>query len=41
MKDDGGPAFPVMDAKELDRCPVLINAGMTLRDYFAARAVEL
>ena len=33
---DGGPAFPVMDAKELDRCPVSISTGLSIRDWFAA-----
>ena len=35
--EDGGPAFPVVD-------PVTISSyvipGMTLRDYFAARAMQ-
>lgn len=45
-RDDGGPAFPVADfdyqafkpgnADELKR----LLSGMTLRDYFAAKAME-
>jgi hypothetical protein len=41
MKDDGGPAFPVLHtidgnwAKE----PLSEFRGMTLRDYFAAKAM--
>lgn len=31
-KDDGGPAFPAR--------PADMEAGMTLRDYFAAQAME-
>ena len=36
--NDGGPAFPVADTRE-----GLINAafGMTLRDYFAAKAMQM
>ena len=33
--NDGGPAFPTMDATEHYRL-----MGMTLRDYFAARAIN-
>jgi hypothetical protein len=42
MKDDGGPAFPVLHtidgnwAKE----PLPEFRGMTLRDYFAAKAMQ-
>lgn len=35
-KPDGGPAFPVETA---DRGGTYTNAGMTLRDYFAAAAL--
>lgn len=33
-KDDGGPAFPVQDAASWQ------GHGMTLRDYFAANAMQ-
>jgi len=29
-----------MDARELDKCPSLASPGMTLRDYFAAKAMQ-
>ena len=34
-KQDGGPAFPIVTPIE----PCRITIGMTLRDYFAAKAV--
>ena len=34
VKDDGGPAFPVEDISKC-QCP-----GMSLRDYFAAKAMQ-
>jgi hypothetical protein len=34
---DGGPAFPWCG--DLNDCPT-INLGMTLRDYFAAKAMQ-
>lgn len=36
-KNDGGPAFPIV-ASSLEYVCV---SGMTLRDYFAAKAMEL
>ena len=33
----GGPAFPINANESADRC---IYTGMTLRDYFAAKAME-
>ena len=33
--DNGGPAFPTMDDRR-----ALISDGMTLRDYFAAAAMQ-
>ena len=41
-RDDGGPAFPVPVglAAELGCVPSASDAGMTLRDYFAARAMQ-
>lgn len=33
--NDGGPAFPVPDGVRLDD----LQAGMTLRDYFAAQSL--
>jgi hypothetical protein len=40
MKDDGGPAFPVPEppwARAIDDMRV---CGMSLRDYFAAKAMQ-
>ena len=37
---NGGPAFPVYD-HHADGRPFLAEAGMTLRDYFAAKAMEV
>ena len=37
MKDDGGPAFPVIYAPGTDDARL---GGMTLRDYFAAKAMQ-
>ena len=37
MKDTGGPAFPIpIDLGQGVEC----NKGMTLRDYFAAKAMQ-
>lgn len=36
-KDNGGPAFPWCG--NLNECPT-INLGMSLRDYFAAKAAS-
>lgn len=36
IKDNGGPAFPWCG--DLNDCPT-INLGMSLRDYFAAKAM--
>jgi hypothetical protein len=33
----GGPAFPINANESADRC---IYTGMTLRDYFAAKALQ-
>jgi hypothetical protein len=35
--DTGGPAFPIDAHESADRC---IYTGMTLRDYFAAKAMQ-
>ena len=37
LKESGGPAFPWCG--DLNECPT-INLGMTLRDYFAAKAMQ-
>ena len=37
MKDTSGPAFPINANESADRC---IYTGMTLRDYFAAKAMQ-
>ena len=44
-KDNGGPAFPAngfeyMSQEHDERIVYLPNAGMTLRDYFAAKAMQ-
>lgn len=36
-KNTGGPAFPINANESADRC---IYTGMTLRDYFAAKALQ-
>lgn len=36
--NDGGPAFPVNHNKTVDE--FLAHSGMTLRDYFAAKALN-
>ncbi len=36
-KETGGPAFPINANDSADRC---IYTGMTLRDYFAAKALQ-
>lgn len=37
--NDGGPAFPFTFDDAADRCTV-VTPGMTLRDYFAAAALQ-
>ena len=37
--ETGGPAFPVQYSNEADGPTVMPHVGMTLRDYFAARAM--
>jgi hypothetical protein len=37
--DNGGPAFPT-EAYDLDRKTTVREEGMTLRDYFAAKAMQ-
>jgi hypothetical protein len=39
MKDTGGPAFPEHEWNN-DAQRYLVNGGMTLRDYFAAKALQ-
>ena len=39
-KHDGGPAFPVPYSNEADGPMVMPTTGMTLRDYFAAKALQ-
>ena len=39
MINDGGPAFPVWELNGKDQ-PEMTGFGMTLRDYFAARAMQ-
>lgn len=41
--NDGGPAFPVVDYKQpagVGAHVMTIMGGMTLRDYFAAKAMQ-
>lgn len=37
--NDGGPAFPVQELNA-DGSPYALMTGMTLRDYFAAKAMQ-
>lgn len=37
--NDGGPAFPVTESNGMGNA-ILTSAGMTLRDYFAAKAMQ-
>ena len=39
MKDTGGPAFPFV-LGDLEKGMVKYELGMTLRDYFAAKAMQ-
>ena len=38
IKNTGGPAFPV--SNDADKQYIWIKKGMTLRDYFAAKAMQ-
>ena len=38
-KNDGGPAFPVTPTNSAGQCADIF-IGMTLRDYFAAKAMQ-
>lgn len=38
--EDGGPAYPVQYSNERDGPTVMPSAGMSLRDYFAAKAMQ-
>jgi hypothetical protein len=40
MKDTGGSAFPVVGRMYGDRLGGQLDHGMTLRDYFAAKAMQ-
>jgi len=39
-KDTGGPAFPIHPGAAIDGQRVDETQGMTLRDYFAAKAMQ-
>lgn len=39
-RDDGGPAFPAPDLGEMHLKDRSAYSGMTLRDYFAAEALD-
>ena len=40
-QNDGGPAFPSEEPSFVERDDILgYNRGMSLRDYFAAKAVQ-
>lgn len=39
--NDGGPAFPVAYSNEADGPTVMPTRGMTLRDYFASKAMPV
>ena len=38
--NSGGPAFPVQYSNEADGPTVMPSEGITLRDYFAAKAMQ-
>jgi hypothetical protein len=38
--NDGGPAFPKSDCIEPDMEPIRYGHGMTIREYFAAAALQ-
>ena len=41
MKGDGGPAFPTpYETRDGDTFSTCYEGGMTLRDYFAAKALQ-
>ncbi len=40
MKNDGGPAFPLIGAESDHDGSERAYSGMTLRDYFAAAALQ-
>lgn len=45
MKDDGGPAFPLMDVSQNTATGETVShqycyTGMALRDFFAAKAMQ-
>lgn len=40
MKDTGGPAFPVVGHMYGEKLGGQLDHGMTLRDYFAAMAMQ-
>lgn len=39
-KNNGGPAFPSGNEVRVGPCVTQGHAGMTLRDYFAAKAMQ-
>lgn len=39
-KQEGGPAFPTMKRAQYHNVSTTDEAGMTLRDYFAAKAMQ-
>ncbi len=42
MKGDGGPAFPTpYETRDGDTFSTCYEGGMTLRDYFAAKALPI
>lgn len=40
MNDLGGPAFPQVELDQSTGLPSFQHFGMTLRDYFAAKALQ-
>lgn len=40
LVNDGGPAFPFLELEQSTGMPYHQNQGMTLRDYFAAKATD-
>ena len=39
-KDNGGPAFPLAFEDDIQTKETFVQYGMTLRDYFAAKAMQ-
>lgn len=40
VRDDGGPAFPVLGRELTDMTGAVVTSGMTLRDWYAGQAIN-